>query len=353
MVKKTKQVLHRDHPVRIFLITGFLTVLSMVLVWYYMGVSALLICIVLILIEITFSFDNAIINARILARMSQFWQTMFMTIGMVIAVFGVRFIFPVLLVMITTGLGWNDVISLAFNNPERYAHILEDAHPYIAAFGGMFLVMLSLAFFFDTTRNVLWIDVVERPLRNLGKWWIYTAVAVAILVMTAYLPGNLHTKETLIAGSAGIVLSLLLHAMTDIFSRQQEKSNGRAARRWISAGFISFIYLQVLDSSFSLDGVIGAFAVTTDVVLIMAGLGVGALWVRSLTLLMVRRRTLEAYRYLEHGAHYTIAVLATVLLLGLFFDIPEVYAGILGIVIVGSSIWSSLQVKASKRPVRG
>ena len=101
----------------------------------------------------------------------------------------------------------------------------------------------------------------------------------------------------------------------------------------------------MLDSSFSLDGVVGAFAVTTDVILIMVGLGIGALWVRSLTLLMVRRRTLEAYRYLEHGAHYTIAVLAVVLLLGLFYDIPEVYAGILGIVIVSSSIWSSIKAR--------
>lgn len=346
------RVLHRDHPVRIFIVTGTLTLLSLVLVWQYMGIGALLLCAVLIMVEVTFSFDNAIINARILAKMSAFWQMMFLTVGMVIAVFGVRFIFPVLLVMATTGLGWNDVISLAFNNPEKYAATLDTAHPYIAAFGGMFLVMLSLAFFFDSSRKVLWIDVVERPLRRLGKWWIYTTIAVGILVMVAFLPGNSHTNETLIAGAIGIGLSLLLHGMTELFTHKQDTMPSSAKRSLVSAGFISFIYLQVLDSSFSLDGVVGAFAVTTDVILIMAGLGIGALWVRSLTLLMVRRRTLEAYRYLEHGAHYTIAVLAAVLLLGLFYDIPEVYAGILGIAIVGSSIWSSMQARKAGRVSR-
>lgn len=341
-----KHMLHKDHPVRIFIITGTLTIVSALLVWHYMGLGALFICIVLMLVEITFSFDNAIINARILSTMSKFWQLMFLTVGMLIAVFGVRFVFPVLLVMVTTQLGWNEVISLAFNNPERYAEILKHAHPYIASFGGMFLVMLSLAFFFDASRKVLWIDVVERPLRRLGKWWIYTPIAVTILLFVAYLPGNHHSQETLLAGGIGIGLSLFLHALTELFTRRQEAAKAHAAKRsLLSAGFISFIYLQVLDSSFSLDGVVGAFAVTTDVILIMTGLGVGALWVRSLTLLMVRRRTLDAYRYLEHGAHYTIAVLATVLLLGLFFDIPEVYAGILGIAIVGSSIWSSIKAR--------
>ena len=338
---------HRDHPLRIFFITGLITLTSLVLVWYYMGVSSLLICIVLILVEVTFSFDNAIINARILADMDHFWRTMFMTVGMLIAVFGVRFIFPVILVMMTTGLGWNQVIDLAFNDPKHYAEVLNEAHPYIAAFGGMFLTMLSLAFFFDPSRKVLWINIVERPLRRLGSWWAYTLVAIGILLAATYLPGNPHPRETLLAGSVGIILSLSLHALTELFTSRREHTAKQKAhkRALLSAGFISFIYLQVLDSSFSLDGVVGAFAVTTDVILIMVGLGIGALWVRSLTLLMVRRRTLEAYRYLEHGAHYTIAVLAVVLLLGLFYDIPEVYAGILGIVIVSSSIWSSIKAR--------
>jgi len=345
-----KKITH-DHPLRIFLITGLLTIVSVFLVWHYMGIAALLICVVLILIEVTFSFDNAIINARILAGMNSFWRTMFLTIGVVIAVFGVRFLFPVLLVMITTGLDWNSVITLAFQQPEKYAHILEAAHPYIAAFGGMFLVMLSLAFFFDPDKNVHWINVVERPMRRIGKWWLYTAIAAALLALCTVLPFNHHPRETLIAGAIGIILSLCLHALTELFSRQQAgaRTKNRLAKQTFSAGLVGFLYLQVLDSSFSLDGVVGAFAISNDVILIMAGLGIGALWVRSLTILMVRRRTLEAYRYLEHGAHYTIGVLAIVLLLGLFYDVPEIYAGILGIAIVATSIWSSVRARKALR----
>jgi len=113
---------------------------------------------------------------------------------------------------------------------------------------------------------------------------------------------------------------------------------------------MAFLYLQVLDSSFSFDGVIGAFAITQDVFLIVTGLGIGALWVRSLTLMMVRRNTLKVYRYLEHGAHYTIALLALFLLSGLFISIPEAAAGAAGLLVVGASIISSLQALKTEDP---
>src|SRR5690606_21345166 len=102
-------------------------------------------------------------------------------------------------------------------------------------------------------------------------------------------------------------------------------------------------------ASFSFDGVLGAFAVTKDVVLIAIGLGVGALWVRSLTVFMVRRGTLDSYKYIEHGAHYTITVLSAVLILSIFINVPEVIAGLAGLGIIGSSIIASRQALAAKR----
>ena len=335
-------VLHPHHPFRIFVISGFITLLSLVGVGYYLGLQPLLLTFVLILIEITFSFDNAIINARVLAGMSKFWQDMFMTVGIFIAVFGMRLVFPIVLVMVTAGLSAPDVVNLALGHPDDYAKALNHAHPYIASFGGMFLLMLCLAFFFDPSRKVLWINVIERPLQRLGQWWIYTGISFVVLALLAALPINQHPKETLLAGSIGIVLYLALHMVTEAFTRKQASIAGTAVSRTAMAGFMSFLYLQVLDGSFSLDGVIGAFAVTQDVILIAIGLGVGALWVRSLTLLMVRRNTLGVYRYLEHGAHYTIGILALFLLSGLFLDIPEVFAGLAGLIIVGLSITSSL-----------
>lgn len=336
-----KQLIRHDHPFRIFFVSGLITIASLILVYTNLGSKALFLTVVLMLVELTFSFDNAIINARVLATMSRFWQQMFMTVGIVIAVFGMRLVFPIVLVMITTGLSAGEVTNLALYKPDLYAEELHRAHPLIASFGGMFLLMLALSFFFDPGRKVLWISVIERPLLRLGKWWIYTGLAFTTLIILALLPWNQHQNDTLIAGSVGIMVYLALHKINDIFTVTQEQSD-KPKRYPVLAGFMSFLYLQILDASFSFDGVLGAFAVTKDVILIAIGLGVGALWVRSMTLFMVRRKTLATYRYLEHGAHYTIGVLAIVLLVGLFVDIPEAMAGIAGLAIVGSSIVSSV-----------
>jgi hypothetical protein len=166
------------------------------------------------------------------------------------------------------------------------------------------------------------------------------------------LPSNHHPKETIIAGIVGIVTYLIISALSAFFTKQHEKSEKLAGKKLLKtgmAGFSAFIYLEVLDASFSLDGVIGAFAVTQNVILIAIGLGVGAVWVRSMTLYMVRHKVLHAYPYIEHGAHYTIGVLALVLLLGLFFSIPEAVAGGVGVFIIVASIISSK--KADKETI--
>lgn len=307
--------------------------------WYFFGPQAAFLTLVLMFVEVTFSFDNAIINARVLATMNAFWQKMFITVGLLIAVFGMRLVFPIVLVMITTGLGAGHVIDLAFNHPEQYSHELERAHPLISSFGGMFLLMLGLAFFFDPGRKIRWINIIERPLQRIGRWWIYTGIAFAILGIITLLPWNEHPKDTFVAGSIGILIQLGLSKFNDYFTHSQKKAKKSNA---MMAGFMAFMYLMVLDSSFSFDGVLGAFAITSDVILIAVGLGVGALWVRSLTIFMVKKQVLGAYRYLEHGAHYTITILAFVLLGGLFMHIPEVIAGLSGIAIVAASIFSSI-----------
>ncbi|HEX8390033.1 MAG TPA: DUF475 domain-containing protein [Candidatus Saccharimonadales bacterium] len=336
-------MLHSHHPVRIFFISGLITLGSLVAVGYFLGPVAMLLALVLILVEITFSFENAIINAKVLSTVSEFWQRIFMTVGIFIAVFGMRLVFPIVIVMAGAGLPAGQVIELALDRPDEYAAALERAHPSIAAFGGMFLLMLCLHFFFDPSRKIRWIDIIERPLQRLGRWWIYVLTCLVILLCLSSLPFNEHPRETLIAGLLGIVIYLGIHGLAELFTRHQENdSAGNAIKKTGLAGFTAFMYLEVLDASFSFDGVIGAFAVTQNVIIIAIGLGVGALWVRSLTLFMVRRSVLKAYRYLEHGAHYTIGLLAVVLLIGLFFDIPEALAGLAGIVIVSTAIVQSI-----------
>lgn len=338
-----RQLLHADHPFRIFIISASLTALAVGLTYYYMGLQAMFIMLVLIAVEVTFSFDNAIINARVLMTMSRFWQQMFITVGMLIAVFGMRLVFPILVVMATAGLPWGEVVNLALNEPEKYSEELNDAHVSIASFGGMFLLMLCLHFFFDASRKIRWIDLIERPMQHIGKWWLYGVVSFIVLIVLSLLPLNAHPLETFIAGASGIVTYLVVHGLAELFAHKQETDNaGKMVQRAGMAGFMSFLYLEVLDASFSFDGVIGAFAVTKDVVLIAIGLGVGALWVRSLTIFMVRRHILGAYRYLEHGAHYTIGMLSIVLLAGIFLHVEEFIAGIIGLAIIIASIVSSV-----------
>jgi hypothetical protein len=336
----------QKHPFRIFFISGLVTLLSLAYVGGVMGPQALLIACVLVLVEVIFSFENAIINAKVLSGVSEFWRKIFLTIGILIAVFGMRLIFPIVIVAVTTGLPFGEVVNLATNEPAKYSEALNSAHISIAAFGGMFLTMLCLHFFFDKTRKVRWISIIEKPLQDMGKWWLYSVVSIVILAALSLFPTNKEPVETAIAGSVGIFTYIVVHGLAELFARRQSK-NGAVLKTGM-AGFMAFLYLEVLDASFSFDSVIGAFAVTQNVLLIAIGLGVGALWVRSLTIYMVDHHVLKAYRYLEHGAHYTIGVLAIVLLAGIFYDIPEVIAGVFGLIIVGLSIGSSIAVSRSE-----
>ncbi len=310
-----------------------------------MGPEALFIAAVLILVEITFSFENAIINAKVLAGVSEFWRKIFITVGILIAVVGMRLVFPIVIVALTAGLSMPDVVELALNQPDRYADELNEAHISIASFGGMFLLMLCLHFFFDPKRKVVWINIIEKPLQSMSRWWLYTAICMVVLTILTLLPANHEPRETFTAGLVGIVTYIVIHGLAELFAKRQGVGESTKVLKTGMAGFMAFMYLEVLDASFSFDSVIGAFAVTKDVVLIAIGLGIGALWVRSLTIYMVEHHVLHAYRYLEHGAHYTIGVLAAVLLAGIFFDIPEIIAGVIGLMIISASVVSSLRAR--------
>jgi hypothetical protein len=329
-----------------------ISILALLFVYFSLGWQAALVTLALMVIEITFSFDNAIVNAKVLNTMSDFWQRIFMTVGILVAVFGMRIIFPILVVMLSANLPWGEVLNLALNNPKEYAAALHGAHTSIAAFGSMFLLMLALHFLFDKERAVHWLHVIERPMQKIGHWWMPTLLSAIALTIVSLLPANHHPKDTAIAGAVGIVTYLAVSGLSAFFTKQHEKSEQRAGKKLLKtgmAGFSAFIYLEVLDASFSLDGVIGAFAVTQNVILIAIGLGVGAVWVRSMTLYMVKHKVLHAYPYIEHGAHYTIGVLALVLLLSLFFSIPEAVAGGVGVVIIIASIIASK--KADKEEI--
>ena len=280
--------MHAAHPLRIFWFSGLVTFLIAIAVAWFGGIGALWLFIVLAILEVTFSFDNAVINSRILARMSDLWVKLFLTVGIFIAVFVVRFALPILVVQFATGLSFGDVVNLALNDPERYGDELHHAAPIIEAFGGTFLLMLGVSYFLDHDKVVHWLSPIERQLARAGKIRFIKLLFMVAVMAFIYFTIEPGLKETvLLSGSLGIILQFGLHSLSVFFERSMNK--GKVVAKQVGwAAFASFLYLEVLDASFSFDGVIGAFAITTSVLLIVAGLGVGAFWVRLNSFLSAR-----------------------------------------------------------------
>ncbi len=318
-----------------------LTVFSWLMVGVFMGPAAFFLVIVLSLLEITLSADNAVVNSRVLVKMSEFWQKLFLTLGIFIAVFLIRFILPIVLVALASGTSFGEILHLAWYDPEEYGERLHEIAPIINAFGGAFLFMVATFFFVDIKRRHFWIESLERALSRIASVPLIktgvTAVLVGGILMT--LPSDLKMPVG-VAMVTAIGIYLALHTVTVLMERFEEKNSRR--KQVGMAAFGSFMYLEVLDASFSLDGVVGAFALTNNIIIIMIGLGIGALWVRTLTIDMVKRHTLQTYKYLESGAHWAIVFLSSVMLLKLFhIELPEVVVGTIGLVCIGLSVYSS------------
>lgn len=310
---------------------------------FYGGLSALWLFAVLAILEVTFSFDNAVINSRILARMSPLWQKLFLTVGIFIAVFVVRFALPIVIVQFATGLGFMEVVDLALNQPEKYGEELHHAAPVIDAFGGTFLLMIGVSYFLDHDKVIHWLKPIERAMARAGKIRFIKLIVMTVVAAVLYLTVEADLKHTVLLSSAlGIILQFGLHSMSVFFDKSMTKGK-KVAHQVGWAAFASFMYLEVLDASFSFDGVIGAFAITSSVLLIVAGLGVGALWVRSLTVYLMRAGTLAKYQYLEHGAHWAILALGIVMLVKLYhIELPEWMTGSLGLVFIATAVVTSI-----------
>lgn len=345
------------------------TALGLVAAIFYGGWTGFGVVAILSILEISLSFDNAVVNAGILKKMNAFWQKIFLTIGVLIAVFGMRLVFPVVIVAISAQMGPIEAVDLALTDKDRYQELVTDAHPAIAAFGGMFLLMIFLDFIFED-REIKWLAWLERPLAKLGKVdMLSVCIALIVLLITsmtfathAHQHGGAHVDKAetvLLAGIAGLVTYMIVGGLSGYFEERLEEDEEReheaeeeAARQGRpksaialagKAAFFMFLYLEVLDASFSFDGVIGAFAITNDIILMALGLGIGAMYVRSLTVYLVRQGTLDDYVYLEHGAHYAIGALAVILMITIQYQIHEVITGLVGVVLIAWSFWSSVR----------
>lgn len=309
-----------------------------------LGQTAQLLWIVVVLsiLEVSLSFDNAVVNATVLEDMDEVWQKRFLTWGMAIAVFGMRVLFPLAIVAIAAGLGPLDTINLSLNKPEEYERIVSSAHIGIAGFGGTFLAMVGLKFFFDADKDVHWIGIIEE---NLAKFSAVPAIEIALLLLAMWgissLLPDMDAMRFLVAGMLGIVTFIGVEAISTILEMREQAAKARGAV--VRSGLGGFLYLQVLDSSFSFDGVIGAFALSNNMVVIALGLSIGAMFVRSMTIMLVQKGTLAEYRFLEHGAFWAILALAAIMLLSAHFHIPETITGLIGATLIGISLWWSVR----------
>ncbi|MFV0410679.1 MAG: DUF475 domain-containing protein [Paracoccus sp. (in: a-proteobacteria)] len=301
--------------------------------------SVFFICAVLAVLEISLSFDNAIVNANKLKDMTPVWQHRFLTWGIIIAVFGMRIVFPLLIVVVAARIGPWQAMVLAATEPHEYAEIMHDAHLPIAAFGGTFLMMVGLSFFFDQEKDVHWLRWLEGKMQ---KYATIRGIEVAIVLVTvlafAHFLDPISSKIFFKSAIWGLLTFLLVEVLGGFLDSSQEMLHAGA-----KGGLGAFLYLEVLDASFSFDGVIGAFALTQNLFIIAIGLGIGAMYVRSMTIMLVEKGTLTHYRFLEHGAFYAIIALSLIMFLQSFVEIPEVITGLGGAALIGVSLWSSVR----------
>jgi hypothetical protein len=315
-----------------------ITVVGLATMYLYGGVAALFTTVLLVLLEVTLSFDNAVVNAKVLKKMNAVWQHRFLTWGILIAVFGTRFVLPIVIVSIVVWASPWAITIMALYDPVHYGELLHEAGYAIHSFGAAFLIMVSLKYFLDAEKDVHWIQVLERHLTRWGRIEaIEIVIALMIIAGISFIVPTAASATVLVGGITGVILFIVMQGITSAFSVE--------AKETATHSVALFVYLEVLDAAFSLDGVIGAFALTSAIPIIAVGLGIGAFFVRSLTVYMVKERTLDTLKYLEHGAHWAIFGLAVSMFASLLTEVPEIVTGTIGVVFVIAAYWSSVRLQ--------
>ncbi|HEX6932826.1 MAG TPA: DUF475 domain-containing protein [Streptosporangiaceae bacterium] len=336
------------------------TIVGIVVAGIVGGPSIAGIVAILAILEVSLSFDNAVVNATVLQRMNPYWQRIFLTVGILIAVFGMRLLFPLIVVTIAGHISPVSALDLALHHPHQYAAKLTEAHPAIGAFGGIFLLMIFLDFLFED-QDIKWLVPLERPLAKIGKLdQASVIIALIFLTIAATTFGQHDTTKVLLSGVAGLATYLAVSSLSALFESEEEAVVGgeepagdaasdagesgsvKVPANLARLGLFTFLYLEVLDASFSFDGVVGAFAITDMIFVIALGLGIGACYIRALTVYLVRKGTLAEYVYLEHGAHWAIGALAVLLFVTIRVKVPDLVTGLIGVGFIGAALISSI-----------
>lgn len=326
----------------------FFTLLGLAAGFWIGGPAALFTIAVLIVLEISLSFDNAVVNATVLRNWPEKWRKIFLFWGILIAVFGMRLVFPIAIVAVAGQMNPLTVIDLALNDPDQYGVQLASMEHLVAGFGGSFLLMVGLAFFLDEAKDHHWLGPVEGLLAKLGPINMVTA-GFALLITLLVQPYVAADEQLgfLISAVWGIVAYILIKGISSSLAGDEvaddEHTHAKdVGKVVVRASVMGFLYLEVLDASFSFDGVIGALALTNYLPFIMIGLGVGAFYVRETTMLLLDRGTMDQYQFLEHGAFWAILALAAVMFAkACGIHLPEWLVGLAAVGFLGAAITHS------------
>jgi hypothetical protein len=310
--------------------------------------GALLLVLMLAVLEISLSFDNAIVNSIYVQRLSPEWQVRFLRYGIVIAVVGMRLLFPIAVVSLSGPLDPVHVVETAFTDPRAYASSLAAGHLPLVAFGGIYLLQIFLNFFLGAEKEATWLVWLERPLEKAGRMTggaaviVPAASAVAVGVLAAVWSPRAVT--VVVAGASSIALFQLVGYIGGKLEAggEDDGSGSRSTAAQLrnltgKAALFTFLYLELQDAMFSFDGVLGAFAFTSLMVLIMAGLGIGALYVRSMTIHLVETGALAKLRYLGNGAFWAIGVLP----FSMWFGFPDYVTGGISLLLILAAVGHS------------
>jgi uncharacterized protein len=304
-------------------------------------VESILIIASLIVFEVVNSVDNAIVNAGVLKTMSVLWRKRFLLIGIFTSVFLVRFIFPLIIIWVSVPTISPQDLFLAFTGQNQIAaEAIEAQKHLVLMFGGVFLLYLSLHWIFLEEKEPLFI---ERFLKEKQGVWFFGFTAILLLVIMYFARSD---SGMMLAAAVGSATFFLLYGL----KQTAEESEHNLVKGASGMSDVSkFIYLEVLDMTFSFDGVIGAFAFTINLILILIGIGVGALVVRELTIKGID--TIAKYKYLKNGALTSIGFLGLFMVLEAFcVEMPSYLPMVITFGLVGVSFWWSKRELTTTTP---
>jgi len=287
------------------------------------------------LFEIISSVDNAVVNADVLGTMTPKGRRWFLVYGIIIAVFVVRGLLPLLIVYLSNpALGIGNALTATFSSDPSVRDIIERQKPTLLAGGGIYLIYLFFYWLFVEPK--VYASVFEAHIHQKMSFWFYAVASVTLLV-TAWLTmkvGPMVAFGTIVGSTAFFI--------TNGFKHNAEQAERELQSKPHLSDISKILYLELLDATFSIDGVLGAFAFTISVPLILLGNGLGAFIVRWLTIRGVE--TVKKYRYLKNGAMYSIGLLGLIMLgESLSLDIPTWMPTLVTFAVVGLFFWLSVR----------